>query len=81
MSVRALVLSGGGAKGAYEAGAITSLCQKQPFDIVVGTSVGAINGAFAAQHDLAALEDTWKNTRRAQRDTTAADGQACGKRF
>lgn len=53
MSVSALVLSGGGAKGAYEAGAITSLWKTNgPFDIVVGTSIGAINAAFVAQNDV-----------------------------
>jgi NTE family protein len=59
VSVRALVLSGGGAKGAYEAGVITSLWQIQPFDIVVGTSIGAINASLTAQHDIAALKTMW----------------------
>jgi NTE family protein len=59
--IRALVLSGGGAKGAYEAGAVSSLLQAQPFDIVVGTSIGAINAALTAQHNLSALEATWKS--------------------
>ena len=56
----ALVLSGGGAKCAYQAGAITQienrLAQLQPdpvygkvdFDLVVGTSGGAINALLAA---------------------------------
>lgn len=61
MSSRALVLSGGGAKGAYEAGVITSLCQRAPFDIIVGTSIGAINAALTAQRDFAALENLWKS--------------------
>lgn len=62
MSCRALVLSGGGAKGAYEAGAITSLCKSGArFDIVVGTSIGAINASFVAQNSVAALETLWKN--------------------
>lgn len=59
MSLRALVLSGGGAKGAYEAGVITSLWKTQPFDIIVGTSIGAINAALSAQHNVAALEGLW----------------------
>lgn len=60
MSLRALVLSGGGAKGAYEAGVVTSLWKAQPFDIVVGTSIGAINAALTAQHNVAALGTIWK---------------------
>ncbi len=60
MSLRALVLSGGGAKGAYEAGVITSLWQAQPFDIVVGTSIGAINAALTAQNNISGLEAVWK---------------------
>ena len=57
---RALVLGGGGALGAYEAGVIKILCQEiykqdnkykdeknnpQLFDIIAGTSIGAMNGA------------------------------------
>jgi NTE family protein len=50
------VLSGGGSRGAYEAGIIhylrTDLARKMgrhvPLDIVTGTSVGAINAAFLA---------------------------------
>ena len=53
---RAVVLSGGGARGAYEAGALQFILDdlparigKQPrFDIVCGTSVGAIHAAFVA---------------------------------
>jgi len=53
---RALVLAGGGARGAYEAGALSYLFehiypQLPPgfeFDICSGTSVGAVHAAFAA---------------------------------
>src|SRR3954449_5177637 len=49
----ALVLAGGGARGAYEAGALSVLLPElerrgQRPDIVVGTSVGALNAAFVA---------------------------------
>lgn len=59
--MKALVLSGGGAKGAYEAGLTTTLIAEfgEQFDIICGTSIGAINAAFLAQDDGAALADLW----------------------
>lgn len=47
--MRALVLGGGGAKGAWQAGAISHLFKKYDYDIITGVSVGAINGAYLAQ--------------------------------
>lgn len=45
-----LVLCGGVAKGAYEAGVLKALAERQIYpDVIVGISAGAINGAFAAQ--------------------------------
>jgi NTE family protein len=48
----AVVLAGGGARGAYEIGALAALLPKltegERPDIVVGTSVGAINAAYLA---------------------------------
>ena len=52
----ALVLSGGGARGAYEAGVLAHLFERVysrlgpdfEFDVVSGTSVGAIHAAFTA---------------------------------
>jgi NTE family protein len=70
----ALVLSGGGARGAYEAGVLSYLLEhvypKLPpgfeFDIVSGTSVGAIHAAFVASsahlppaERAQALRETW----------------------
>jgi hypothetical protein len=48
---RSLVLSGGGAKGAFEAGAAYHLIVHRGCDFteIVGNSVGAINGALLAQ--------------------------------
>jgi NTE family protein len=54
--VRSIVLSGGGARGAYEAGVLRFLVEALPartgiepkFDIVSGTSVGAIHACFLA---------------------------------
>lgn len=59
----ALVLSGGGSRGAYEAGvwqAMTELGMN--IDIVTGTSVGAINGAMVCQGDLELTVSLWKET-------------------
>ena len=45
----ALILSGGGARGAYQVGVLKAIAQLQPsgghnpFDIICGTSAGAIN--------------------------------------
>ncbi len=54
----ALILSGGGARGAYEVGVLAYLFdhfarvrRKIPkIDLILGTSVGAINGCFLASH-------------------------------
>ncbi len=53
---RALVFSGGGARGAYEAGVVRYLLEELPkrlghparFDILCGTSVGAIHACYLA---------------------------------
>jgi CRP-like cAMP-binding protein/predicted acylesterase/phospholipase RssA len=57
---RALVLSGGGARGAYEAGVVAALFEREDFDIVCGTSIGAINGALAAQGASGKLQELWR---------------------
>lgn len=57
-STGGLVLSGGGVRGAYEAGVLCgivdvlglSATDAPPFRVFVGTSVGAINAAFLAAH-------------------------------
>ncbi|HEX4923886.1 MAG TPA: patatin-like phospholipase family protein [Bdellovibrionales bacterium] len=52
-----LVLSGGGSRGAYQAGVMKAIAEiskglglAQPFPIVTGVSAGAINAAFWAAH-------------------------------
>ena len=45
--MKALVLSGGGAKGSYQLGVWKALRELNiKFDIITGTSVGALNGAL-----------------------------------
>jgi len=59
-----LVLSGGGSRGAYQAGALKALDDiglSQYVTIVAGTSIGAINGAAFCQADFDMLEEIWKN--------------------
>ncbi|OGW39560.1 MAG: hypothetical protein A2Y97_11820 [Nitrospirae bacterium RBG_13_39_12] len=48
---RALVLAGGGARGAYQAGMLQELVINKglDFQILRGVSVGALNAAFLAQ--------------------------------
>ncbi|HMD02902.1 MAG TPA: patatin-like phospholipase family protein [Candidatus Baltobacteraceae bacterium] len=58
--MRALVLSGGGALGAYEAGVICGLAERENFDLVCGASIGSLNGALYAQDRCDALERFWR---------------------
>lgn len=57
----ALVLGGGGSRGAYEIGAWQALRELDvSIDIVTGTSVGAINGAMIVQDDFELAVQLWK---------------------
>ena len=58
--MRSLVLQGGGAKGAYQVGAIKALNERGIyFDSVFGTSIGAINGAFYVVKNFRDLTKLW----------------------
>ena len=66
----ALVLSGGGARAAYQVGLLRYLRRAFPdfrFQIITGTSAGAINAAYVAGHAgtmaeaSAGLADLWSN--------------------
>jgi predicted acylesterase/phospholipase RssA len=58
----ALVLSGGIAQGVYESGVVKSLLKRgYTFDVICGTSIGALNGALIAQGDHEMLEHIWAN--------------------
>lgn len=57
-----LALQGGGARGAYQAGACIALKKAGiKFDGVCGTSIGAINGAMVACGKEKELLELWKN--------------------
>ena len=57
----ALVLSGGGARGAYQVGVWKALEELNiKCDIVVGSSVGSINGALYTQGDFNKAYNLWK---------------------
>ncbi len=70
---RALVLSGGGARAAYQVGVLQALTEilpddcENPFPIICGTSAGAINAMAIAAHKgnfksaVAALTRMWLN--------------------
>lgn len=53
-----LVLGGGGSRGSYEAGVVKALNELgYSFDIVTGTSIGALCGALVASGNLSGLEE------------------------
>ena len=70
-----VILSGGGARGAYEVGALAGVLEAlgagatgpATFDVISGTSVGAINGAWLAanahrgDHDIQGLVNLWRS--------------------
>lgn len=63
----AIVLGGGGARGAFQAGALQAMQEAgiQP-DLLVGTSIGAVNAAFLAINGFSAegvqqLKEVWKD--------------------
>lgn len=63
-----LVLSGGGAKGAYEAGIIDALAAgipdgrpMRPYGGVAGTSIGCLNGWFVSTGAYSTMRKLWMN--------------------
>ena len=58
--MRALVLSGGGAKGSYQIGVWKALKKLHiKIDIITGTSVGALNGALMTQRSYFKAKRLW----------------------
>jgi NTE family protein len=66
----AFVLSGGGSLGAVQVGMLQALAERQVSpDLLVGTSAGALNAAFVADHGtrpaaLRELADSWTSVQR-----------------
>ncbi|MBO4380602.1 MAG: patatin-like phospholipase family protein [Clostridia bacterium] len=57
-----LVLEGGGVKGAYQVGALRAIEEYGiSFDGVVGTSIGAVNGALYLEGGYSKLYEMWKD--------------------
>lgn len=60
-----LVLSGGGAKGAYEIGVWKAICERgldRKIEVISGTSVGGLNAAlFSAVRDPSECERLWRD--------------------
>lgn len=57
----ALVLGGGGARGSYQIGVWQGLIELGiDFQIVTGTSVGALNGGLIVQGDYQAAKEMWQ---------------------
>jgi NTE family protein len=70
----ALILPGGGARGAYQVGVLKAICEiqgcsKNLFPVICGTSAGAINAAVIASHahdmqtGVRNLEQFWRSMR------------------
>ncbi|MEY4744282.1 MAG: hypothetical protein RL272_227 [Candidatus Parcubacteria bacterium] len=73
----ALVLSGGGAKGAFQVGAEKYARQAKGYrwDVIAGVSIGAFNGAMLAMGRHKALEEFW-NTLTPERLYGRSNGHA-----
>lgn len=60
--MKVLVLSGGGARGSYQAGCLEGLIARgQKWDAIVGTSVGALNAAGLSYIGMERLKHVWLN--------------------
>ena len=60
--MRGVVLSGGGSKGSYQIGVWKALRKLNiKYDIVTGTSVGALNGALMTQNTYFKAKRLWNN--------------------
>ena len=56
-----LYLQGGGAKGAFQAGALQAFAEKgMEFPVIVGTSIGAINGMTVFYGGIGRMAEIWE---------------------
>lgn len=56
--IKGLVLGGGGSRGSYEAGVVQAFSDLGiSFDVVTGTSIGALCGALYTQQDISMLKE------------------------
>lgn len=60
----ALVLAGGGAKGAYQAEVASRILEKENVTAITGVSAGALNGALLSERNPQKIRSIWKRTRR-----------------
>jgi patatin-like phospholipase len=82
-----LVLSGGGARAAYQVGVLCALTERAPsltFPIITGVSAGAINALYLAAHPgafaaaAAALHAEWSRLRAHDVYRAISGVRACG---
>ena len=62
---RGLLLTGGGARGAFQVGALKHLIGEleRTYDVVTGFSIGALAGALVAQGDYPRIPEVWENAK------------------
>ncbi len=62
-----LYLQGGGAKGAFQAGALQAFAEKGiEFPVIVGTSIGAINGMTVFYSGIGQIAEIWRQLSQAE---------------
>lgn len=64
MKDTALVLAGGGAKGAYQAEVARHVMNEKNITAITGVSAGALNGSMLAQNKAYRLSQIWENARK-----------------
>lgn len=60
--MRILCLGGGGLRGAFQVPILEALLAEHEYDLILGISSGAMNGALVAQGDVERLRPAWEST-------------------
>lgn len=60
--MRLLCLGGGGLRGAFQVPILEALLAEHDYDLILGVSSGAMNGALAAQGDVQRLRAAWESS-------------------